>query len=325
MGAADAAFTGSSNVLPDGPVRKVTDQQLEAMATIEFEPPRDIRPWQGALLLAEKVDSRTVSAWFSDQIAQGVIELNGATPPVLTPGPQLDTSPPVTRERITALFDGQGELELGKYQSRLATLWSSLEAEQRQVAVDSGWWTKHAPGKPRLMTAGAVAVLVGFVAVFLFAAIIGLGQRWPFALAFAFLLPALVAYLAYRPLLPVRSAAGSAAALRTESFRRFLHASEAQHVEWAWKHGLLREYSAWAVALGEAAAWRKAVDVSAVPPAEAQLHTTPMLLYLNSTAWNSSHVAPVSSSGHGFSGGGFSGGFGGGLGGGGGGGSSGSW
>ena len=57
-------------------------------------------------------------------------------------------------------------------------------------------------------------------------------------------------------MLSVRSAQGSALALRTESFRRFLHASEAQHVEWAWKHDLIREYSGWAVALGEADAWQ---------------------------------------------------------------------
>ena len=44
---------------------------------------------------------------------------------------------------------------------------------------------------------------------------------------------------------------GSALALRTESFRRFLAASEGRHVQWAWEHGLLREYSAWAVALGD--------------------------------------------------------------------------
>jgi hypothetical protein len=49
----------------------------------------------------------------------------------------------------------------------------------------------------------------------------------------------------------VRTAAGSAAWLRVESFRRFLADSEAYHAEEAAKRGVLREYTAWAVAVGE--------------------------------------------------------------------------
>ena len=81
----------------------------------------------------------------------------------------------------------------------------------------------------------------------------------------------------YRTLLPVRSATGSALALRTESFRRFLAASEGRHVEWAWKQGLLREYSAWAVALGAATAWERALAASSVPPVE--YASGPLLVY----------------------------------------------
>ena len=128
--------------------------------------------------------------------------------------------------------------------------------------------------------------------------------------------------LAYRTLLPVRSATGSALALRTESFRRFLAASEGRHVEWAWKQGLLREYSAWAVALGAASAWERALAASSVPPVE--YVSGPLLVYSMGPAFTSAHTAPSSSggSGGGFSGGGFSGGS---VGGGGGGGSSGCW
>ena len=85
---------------------------------------------------------------------------------------------------------------------------------------------------------------------------------------FGLVVPALAAFAVYRTLLPVRSATGSAFALRAESFRRFLKASEGRHVEWAWKQGLLREYSAWAVALGAADAWERAMQASSVAPAE---------------------------------------------------------
>src|SRR5690606_19953131 len=107
-----------------------------------------------------------------------------------------------------------------------------------------------------------------------------------------------------------------ALALRTESFRRFLDASEGQHVEWAWQHGLLREYSAWAVALGEADAWDRALQRANIPHEQVATYTAPLLVHSMASSISSARVGPSSSS---------SGGGGGGVGGGGGGGSSGSW
>ncbi|MCB0969548.1 MAG: hypothetical protein KDB37_22140, partial [Ilumatobacter sp.] len=115
-----------------------------------------------------------------------------------------------------------------------------------------------------------------------------------------------------------RTAVGSALALRTESFRRFLHESESRHVEWAWEHGVLREYSGWAVALGEADAWSNALARANVPP-PARLAAAPIIVHHRATSMHSSHTKPSSSGG---SSGGFSGGS---VGGGGGGGSRGSW
>lgn len=144
---------------------------------------------------------------------------------------------------------------------------------------------------------------------------------------FGLIVPVTVAALAYRNLAPSRTAVGSALVLQVESFRRFLEASEARHVEWAWDHGLLREYSAWAVALGQADAWGSALEAANLPDV-ASVATTPLVLYSAAPSMLASRVEPSSSSGSGFSGGGFSsGGFSGGgfSGGGGGGGSSGSW
>ena len=117
-------------------------------------------------------------------------------------------------------------------------------------------------------------------------------------------------------------APGSALALRAESFRRFLKASEGRHVEWAWKQGRLRQYSAWAVALGAADAWQQAMEGSSVPPSE--LSTGPLLVYSTAQSWSTTYTPPSSSDSSGA--GGFSdGGGGSSVGGGGGGGSSGSW
>ncbi len=96
-------------------------------------------------------------------------------------------------------------------------------------------------------------------------------------------------------MLPALTTTGSALALRTESFRRFLQASEGRHVEWAWKQGLLREYSAWAVALGAAQAWERALKGSSVPPTE--MTHGPLLVYYAASSFSSTTTAPSSSGG----------------------------
>jgi uncharacterized membrane protein len=166
----------------------------------------------------------------------------------------------------------------------------------------------------------AIIGLVVFGGASALSAVIGVFELWPLALLFGLVMPMLAAYGAYRTLLPALSATGSALALRTESFRRFLAASEGQHVEWAWKQGLLREYSAWAVSLGAADAWGKALANSNVAPSEMGL-SSPLLVYSMGSSFAHTRTAPSSSGSSGFSGG-FSGGS---VGGGGGGGSSGSW
>ncbi|MDO8364947.1 MAG: DUF2207 domain-containing protein [Actinomycetota bacterium] len=318
-GAADAAYAAG------GPSRLVSDDELDSLATTEFEPPRGLHPWQGALLLREKVDEASVSAWFSEQIAAGALEIRGTTSQVLATGPDIAKANKATQQRITALVGADGTLRLGEYAPTLDALWRKLHKEQSTVAGKSGWWTKFAPGTTPKFPA-AVAVTVGFAALALaLATWAGWLRLWPLALLAGFTVPAVVAGIAYRPLLPVRSAEGSALALRTESFRRFLEASEGQHVEWAWQRGLLREYSAWAVALGAADAWGRAVAASAVPPTVVAAQAAPLLLHTYRGNWQGSVTKPSSSSsggGGGFSGGGFSGGS---VGGGGGGGSSGSW
>ncbi len=172
------------------------------------------------------------------------------------------------------------------------------------------------------MSAAAIvlAVIGGFVAFGLFSAglLALVTSSWggPAAVAaLTVLVIAILAGLMYQSMLASRTATGSALTLRTESFRRFLEASEGRHVDWAWEQGLIREYSAWAVALGEAAAWSDAIKSSNIEQPERI--TAPMLIYANASMFRSSHTAPSSSGG--------SGGFSGGVGGGGGGGSSGSW
>ncbi len=57
-----------------------------------------------------------------------------------------------------------------------------------------------------------------------------------------------------------------AAWLRVESFRRFLAGSESAHAEEAARRGVVREYTAWAVALDQLDRWSRAVAVATGTP-----------------------------------------------------------
>ena len=115
--------------------------------------------------------------------------------------------------------------------------------------------------------------------------------------------------------LRVRTPAGSGLWLRTESFRRFLAGSEAHHAEEAARRGHLREYTAWAVAVGELDRWQRAVAASSAAAADPAAARYPLLAPVLLSGASESSERPSSSG----SGGGGGGGVGGGAGGGGGG------
>jgi uncharacterized membrane protein YgcG len=337
-GAADAAYgtapaPGSPSTPPGSAapaeVRLVADEQMDELATIEFAPPDGIEPWQGTVLLRERIDNESIGAWFSGLAARDVITLTRGSHGDVTlgVGEKFESATPEDRDVMSTLFGRRQRIGLGTYDKGFATAWRKVRAEQKDAIARSGWWKRHSPVSGVRLSVPWPLLFLAFD-VLLFAVIGGwlstaLGGIDTPAAAFLFALvvPGLAAFALYRSLLPVRSAPGSALALRAESFRRFLKASEGRHVEWAWKHGLLREYSAWAVALGAADAWQQAMERSSVPPAE--LSTGPLLVYSTGQSWSSTHTPPSSSSSGSSGGGGFSGGSVGG--GGGGGGSSGSW
>ena len=333
-GAADAAYgqlpaPGTGAALP--PTRLVPDDQMGDLATTEFVPPKGLAPWQAHVLLTERCGDDAVQAWLSGLVGAEALAADevGSNMSIGT-GPAFARLAPVDQQmagRILAISD---PYVTGKYEPRFAAAWKQVHAYQADWIAQSGWWKRLPPGRGMSRGGAKVPFQLIMVVIFfiiwsgsMFTAFLGVFRSWPAAIALGLVFPALVAYFMYRVLLPARSARGSALALQTESFRRFLHASEAKHVEWAWSKGLLREYSAWAVALGEADAWSRALGNANVPaPARVGL---PLIVYSHRSSMSSARTAPSSSGGRGFGGGGggFSGG--GGVGGGGGGGSSGSW
>ncbi|MGK2928316.1 MAG: hypothetical protein ACSLFO_01935, partial [Acidimicrobiales bacterium] len=66
--------------------------------------------------------------------------------------------------------------------------------------------------------------------------------------------------------LRVRTPEGSALYVDVEGFRRYLSDVEAADIERAAEAGVLHDHLAWAVALGETAAWTSAVRQSTVEP-----------------------------------------------------------
>ncbi|MFV0308671.1 MAG: hypothetical protein ACK5OX_13110 [Desertimonas sp.] len=310
-----------------GPVRLVADRDMGRLATIEFAPPPGVRPWQGAIALRERIDDQTAGAWFSAHAADGVLTMEKAGAAVtLSPGPDYGRASEADHRRLDQLFGEEPSIELGVYSLTFAEVWQQVLADEEKWAQQSGWWKHGVPRRGVGPAATIVAVVMAIgagIGVFLVGRTIGLFDHMLAMVVLSIAFVATVASAVYHVLRAARSAAGSAVAIRTESFRRFLAASEARHVEWAWHHGLLREYSAWAVALGAAEGWQRALRTSEVPTAEYDVG--PLIVHTAIRTFDQTRQRP---SGEG-NGGGYSdtgsGGGGGYVGGGGGGGSSGSW
>ena len=331
-GAAEAAFgelpmPGERIDRRDVATYRVPDSRLAELATIEFAPPRGLEPWQAAVVLREAVDDDSVAAWFSEMIADEAIIATDVDGTVrLTRGADMSRLSAVDLAHLHRLFAGGEVVELGGYDKEFTATWNAIAGEQRAFASNAGWWSRGGPGgrvtTPAKLIGASVALLVVVSLITGLVASVTTETLWlvsasPWLAVIAGLLvPLVAAAIAYRPMFASRTATGSALALRSESFRRFLAASEGKHVDWAWQQGLVREYSAWAVALGAAEAWSKAVKASNIPDPQTVALGGPLLLYSASSAFSSSRTAP-SSSGGGVGGGG--------VGGGGGGGSSGSW
>jgi hypothetical protein len=324
-GAADAAWGGSGGgapgppgpgSLPAGEVL-VDQEQLDAMATTEFAPPAGLTAAMGGIILAESVQPEHKVAWLIEAAIQGGVELveEGGKAVRLERRPGGD---PATNAILDTAFAGRSAVELGTYDASFAKGWSQVGDTLQAWQRSSGLWDLDADRRRAVVRGlGAVAAVVGAVGVTVGA---GLSARWGASWLPLVAITAVPAAGGFAAALRgwelrVRTPQGSGLWLRVESFRRFLAGSEAFHAEEAAKRGVLREYTAWAVAVGEIDRWSRAVSASSAIPQQAGLgyaHMAPLLLA--STA--STATAPSSSSG---------GGGGGSVGGGGGGGGGGSW
>lgn len=318
-GAADAAFAmaaapGSAlGIGTDGPppgARRIDHDDLAELSTIEFAPPPGLSAACGGVVLREAVRPEHKVAWLIELVGAGLLAIDEGTKPTLRRTDAPDRPLPAALVKAFGLRD---EIELGSYDPQFASAWSDIDRDLKAWRDRSGLWDQAGDRRrTTALVAGSIVGALGVVATFGTAA----GGWLPVlaVCAFAAAAGALAVITAWE--LRVRSTAGSALWLRVESFRRFLAESEAQHVDWAVQNGLLRQYTAWAVAVGEIDHWNDAVRSSTLAPsvdpgATHLCYLAPSLMSSTSSA----ATAPSSSGGGG----------GGGVGGGSGGGGGGSW
>jgi hypothetical protein len=309
--AADVAYAAMA-----GSEQLVDAADLADLATTEFAPPDGITAPMGGILMSESVEPNHKIAWLIEAAIAGAIDLQEEDGKVkrivrLAPG-DPDTSPVLDKA-----FGGRTTIELGTYDPTFASGWTQLDSVLDGWAKGSGLWDASADRRKTIVR--VCGVVFGTISMGLGAVGAALAARYDPAWLALVAAGSLGAGIGWAALirgweLKVRTPLGSGMWLRVESFRRFLHESEGYHAEQAAQRGVLREYTAWAVAIGELDRWKKAVESSTVIPESSGLSYVYMAPFLASSV-SSSATAP-SSSGSGGGGGGGSGGGGGGGGGG---------
>jgi len=302
----------------DRPGRAVADrvdaEKLGSPAIVEFGPPPELTPAQGGIVLAEAVGQNQEVAWLIGAATDGYLDIEQVGEEVTLVRRSRQDESSVSRT-LDTLFDGRERLTLGAYDPRFAAAWREIGDELRAWQRTSGLWDAAGDLHRKLAwVLGAVVAVGGLV-------IAGLGgagaNRWSWvwlALAAwgALLAGAGLAALVRGWELRIRTPLGCELWLRVESFRRFLAGPQAHHVEEAAKQGVLGEYTAWAVAVGEIDRWSRVVAASACcasdPVGRRYSHMAPYL----PRAARSSMVEPSSSGSRSGAGGGSSGGSGGG-------------
>lgn len=315
-GAADAAF-GHQFGEEAYATRRVDYAELGELASIEFAPPRGLTAWQGGIIHDEAVNKDHQVAWLLERAIAGEVGIAGEGKDLMLHRAPVDSPEGATLDQ---LFGGRRSIQLGRYDEEFASGWSALAAHLDAWHDAAPYWDQAGDRRKKMARiVGGLLVLAGLVATALGAALANRMGLWLVPLVASGALSAgggmALALRSWE--LRVRTPEGSGIWILTESFRRFIDQSDAQHVEAAAEQDRLLEYTAWAAALGEVDRWAKAIK-------EANLdgNVAPQALYLAAMAPNLGRATSAAATAPSSSGGG---GGGGSVGGGGGGGGGGSW
>jgi hypothetical protein len=308
-GAADAAWATGPIGGPDGE-RLVDHEELASLATIEVAPPEDLTPSHGGVILTEAVTDDHKVAWLIEAAIDGEVDLEERGKKTVLRRTGTGQTP--AGALLAPAFGGRSEITLGTYDPKFATAWTAVGTDLADWKRTSGLWDPA--GHRRQIRARVLGVLGEIVGLGLAFAGGAAANRWGGAWLLLLVVGAAIAGAATAALvrsweLKVRTPAGAAAWLRVESFRRFLAGSEAYHAQQAAERGVLREYTAWAVSVGEVRRWSRAVAAAGIPAAVAGATYASIAPSLASSA--SSTATQPSSSGGGGGGGSVGGGSGG--------------
>jgi hypothetical protein len=243
---------------------RVDAEEFASLATTEVAPPSELTAAEGGVVLAETVLEEHKVAWLVSAAIDGYIDIEGAgMDTTLVRLPRHDGS---AARILDVAFAGRERLPLGSYDPSFAAAWEAIADELAGWEQASGLWDAAADRRSTLVRLFAAVVAVVGLALTALGAVLGRsGTAWLVLVAAGALLAGVgLAALVRGWELRVRTPAGAALWLRVESFRRYLAASEARHVDEVAKRGLLQEYTAWAVAFGEERRWSRIVAASAV-------------------------------------------------------------
>ncbi len=313
-GSADAAYGPQFD--ESYPVRRVDHDQLNSLASTEFAPPKRLTAWQGGVLYTEHADSEHQVAWLLERAIAGEVEIEGTGKDITLR--LLDVDSP-HHETLEALFGGRKTVDLGSYDKQFAAGWKRLHTDLDRWHRDAPYWDPAGDRRrTRALVSGIPLLVLGVIGAVGFA--VAANRSGPLWLAGVGVAAALggagLALVTRSWELRIRTPEGSGLWILIESFRRFIHNSDAQHVEAAAKQGVLLDYTAWAVALDEADEWSKAVQAADLD----QSSVGTQALYLTAMAPNLGRATSAAATAPSSGGGG-----GGSVGGGGGGGGGGSW
>lgn len=318
------AAAAAAYPLPGMAMQRLTEHEMYDLTTIEFSPPSEISAVTGAIIIEEDVPQRVTSAWLLEAALRKEVVLDTGTTknrdPILRRGPTT-ASEPVERV-LSRMFGGREEVNLGSYDSTFKYGADGLISDLQDWYRSSSLWNADGDKTKLRMQAIAIVIMIGGIGGVVVASAVGNWTGGPWVVLVA--VGALAAGFGFGALasareLRVRTVEGSALWLRIESFRKFLHDSDSHHIEAAAEMGLLRQYTAWAIALDETSAWTKAIEQTAKGNAEFGNRYAADIFFIGgagrfASSVSSSATAP-SPSGSGSSGGGAGGGGGGGGGG----------
>jgi len=247
-----------------------------------------VEPWMGAALLQQQLDEQSAAAWFAQQLAAGVITVEGEHTGVFRRGPHFEDVGLGMLSTFEGMIGKGGMAPATPYRKPVKRAARELLRRQRFELQSRAWWNRFGPGS-RDWFSWEVACLAAIWALVLVGLVL---SRWSYAwrvsVPLILLLPASVAAAATWFMSPRLSHAGDDTIADLLPMRAFLGSANTADVEAVWRAGQLPAYCAWAVALGTADRWHRVIGMSEIPADEAKELAAPLTLGRSGGVWSPS-------------------------------------